>query len=227
MKSKPKSMLKNKNMIKKFFILVIFLVHSLSASPAAVIFDYGGVLTFYDANTINTFLCQSLNMDLTKLNKLKEKIAPNESEEDFWLNYAKKKDILLPDDWVILYRKHLFDSLGKSEEMYKIVSQIKENGIAVGLLTNIEESYVKVPQEFGLFEPFDPCLLTCYMDVKKPDPAIYEQLIKTLNASPSDIIFIDDNKKNTHAAKKVGLDAILFESPNQIRMELKKRNILK
>ena len=40
------------------------------------------------------------------------------------------------------------------------------------------------------------------------------------------IIFIDDRAENIEAAQKLGFDAILFTSQNQLQKELKKRGLL-
>jgi len=40
------------------------------------------------------------------------------------------------------------------------------------------------------------------------------------------IIFIDDRAENIEAAQKLGFDAILFTSQNQLQKELKKRGFL-
>ena len=107
--------------------------------------------------------------------------------------------------------------------MYELVDYLKRDGIRVGLLTNIEKKYVA--EKFGLFDPFFPRLLGCDIGCKKPDQKAYEILITSLDLSPQQIVFIDDNPANVKAAKEKGLDAFLFESPKQVKNELKKRGL--
>ena len=82
-------------------------------------------------------------------------------------------------------------------------------------------------EERGLYAPFDHSLrlLSYEMGVEKPDPRAYQILVDTLHLPPSDIVFIDDKWENINAAKEMGIDAILFESPEQIYRELEQRGL--
>lgn len=110
--------------------------------------------------------------------------------------------------------------------MYALVDQLKEQQIPVALLSNIDERLSKLIRDFGLYEPFEPCLLSCEIGVEKPDLKAYELLVKTLNLPAKDVVFIDDRPENVEAAKTIGLDAILFESEQQLRNELNIRGAL-
>lgn len=48
-----------------------------------------------------------------------------------------------------------------------------------------------------------------------------------MNLPASEIVFIDDKAENVEAAKKIGIDAIVFESSEQLRTELLQRKLLK
>ena len=64
--------------------------------------------------------------------------------------------------------------------------------------------------------------------VKKPDPQFFRTYLAKNNLDPQTqpIIFVDDNAKNVKSAQEVGIDAILFKNPEQLRGELQKRNVL-
>ena len=107
--------------------------------------------------------------------------------------------------------------------MYSLVEELQNQQIRVGLLSNVDKRFAKLIGDLGFYQPFDPCLLSCEMGVEKPDPKIYEMLIERLGFPAEEIVFIDDNVENVKAAKKLGLDAIAFESEEQIRKELNQR----
>ena len=48
--------------------------------------------------------------------------------------------------------------------------------------------------------------------IRKPDRGIYEQLLRTCNSSPDQLVFIDDREKNVRAASALGIRAIHFSS---------------
>jgi HAD superfamily hydrolase (TIGR01509 family) len=110
--------------------------------------------------------------------------------------------------------------------MYILVNQLKEQHISIALLSNIDERLSKLIRDFGLYEPFNPCLLSCEIDAEKPDLKAYELLLTQLNLPPKEVLFIDDRLENIESAKTMGFDAILFESEQQLRNELRKRGIL-
>ena len=43
---------------------------------------------------------------------------------------------------------------------------------------------------------------------------------------PEESLFIDDNKRNIEAAKALDIQSIHFSSPQQLKKELKKLNVL-
>jgi len=110
--------------------------------------------------------------------------------------------------------------------MYALIDDIKQQDITVALLSNIDPFIAKMLREFGLYRPFDPCLLSCEIGVDKPNSEAYTILLDRLGLSGEDVLFIDDRAENIAEAKLFGIDAILFESPKQIQQELIKRNLL-
>lgn len=118
------------------------------------------------------------------------------------------------------------DSIGVNPEMYELVSQLKGKNIPIAMLSNIDDRLARLIRDFGLYEPFDPCLLSCEIGLEKPDPKIYDILLKKMNLPAKNIVFVDDRLENVEAAQKMGFDAILFTSQEQLQKELAKRELL-
>lgn len=202
-------------------------ISSLSATPKAVVFDYGDVLAFHNSEVVEDFFCETFQLTREEF-KMAKRAKKNSSETDdqFWISFAYRKGISLPKNWQEIYKEVIKKSLGADEKMYKLVDEIKQNNIKTGLLSNIRKDWAKTVQSNGLFLAFDPCILACDIGVEKPDPKAYQILLKILNLSANDVIFIDDKLENIEAAKIMGIDAIRFESSEQIRKELQKREIV-
>src|SRR5262249_23996370 len=203
---------------------------SLIAAPQAVVFDWGNVIGFDDRSVVVNFMCNSFqfsesDFEAANLEKRKAVKAGN-SDIDFWMEYAENKGIHLPKDWAQKYTLALKESVGADPDMYVLIKQLKENGIRFGLLSNINDQYTKLIRDFGFYEPFEPCLLSCEMGLENPNPKVYELLLKTIKLSPQDIVFIDDKIENVEAAKAMGIEAILFASRAQLQNELVKRGAL-
>jgi HAD superfamily hydrolase (TIGR01509 family) len=153
-------------------------------------------------------------------------VKQGKTDEEFWLGFAKEKGIALSVDWVDSLKAVMKEAIGVNSQMYALVEELRERQIPIALLSNIDERLSKLIREFGLYAPFNPCLLSCEIGVEKPDPKAYECLLTNLNLPAQEILFIDDRLENVEAARKMGIDALLFESLQQLRQELIKRQLL-
>ncbi len=63
--------------------------------------------------------------------------------------------------------------------------------------------------------------------IRKPDPRFFKRYLKknNIDLTKTPVIFIDDKPENSRAARAVGLDAIRFKNPRQLREELIKRGV--
>jgi 2-haloacid dehalogenase len=62
--------------------------------------------------------------------------------------------------------------------------------------------------------------------MNKPEKELYARLLKRFNVDPAEAIFIDDKESNVNAAREIGMDGIVFESPWQLRGEMERRGLL-
>jgi 2-haloacid dehalogenase len=62
--------------------------------------------------------------------------------------------------------------------------------------------------------------------VTKPDPEIYRRLFNTYGIDPLAALFVDDSAVNVEAARVLGMDAVLFTEPDELRHELTARGLL-
>ena len=210
--------------MKPFFLSLLAVTTLLIAAPQAVVFDFGGVMVGEpDREAVHNFLCGSLHLseeDYQQIDREKR------TDVTFWLAYAKEQQIELPGNWADTYKAVLKKSLAVREEMYCLVDELKEKEIAIALFSNIDNHYARFLREFGLYEAFDPCILSCDIGLRKPDPKAYQLLIERLEIHAGDIVFIDDKLENIERAKELGIDGIHFESYEQICQELKLRELI-
>lgn len=204
----------------------------ISNQPSAVVFDFGGVMTFTpDRKTIVQSLCSSFHLsgeELKQVNRVKRQaLKAGITDEEFWYAYAIEKEVDLPDEWPSTFPSVLKNAIGVNPRMFQLVDQLKAHKVPVALLSNIDERLAKWVREFGFYDPFEPCLLSYEIEIEKPDPKAYEFLIQKLGIPPAKVVFIDDQLKNIQAAEAFGLDAIQFESFEQIKEQLVERGFFK
>lgn len=74
--------------------------------------------------------------------------------------------------------------------------------------------------KFELGQIFSMFLSSCYLGVKKPEPAIFIRSLLITNRRPEETVFIDDRAVNLDAPRQLGMSVIHFESAAQLTEEL-------
>ncbi|MDE0811756.1 MAG: HAD-IA family hydrolase, partial [Alphaproteobacteria bacterium] len=82
------------------------------------------------------------------------------------------------------------------------------------------ETWARVEQDFAFLDLFEDVIISGHVGMAKPDTAIFEKARDRFNVDPSVTLFIDDSSKNVDAAKKVGFQAVIFETPEKLRQDL-------
>ena len=67
---------------------------------------------------------------------------------------------------------------------------------------------------------FDHIFISAELKTYKPDPEIFQIVIKALGEEPSKLVFIDDFPENIVAARDAGINAIHFHNREQTLAEL-------
>ena len=110
--------------------------------------------------------------------------------------------------------------------METLVRRLHEQQVPLGILSNTSAAHWNHVWD-GRFEflnnSFRDSVLSFEVGSMKPDRAIYDMAIRTAGCDPGEIFFCDDRQENVDGAKSAGIDAILFESPNQIEAEVMSR----
>ncbi|WP_455619265.1 HAD-IA family hydrolase [Eisenbergiella sp.] len=52
------------------------------------------------------------------------------------------------------------------------------------------------------------------LEMKKPDPRIFQLTLERLGCTPEECVYIDDRRYNLEAAQALGMDTVLFNSRN-------------
>jgi putative hydrolase of the HAD superfamily len=94
------------------------------------------------------------------------------------------------------------------------------------LLSNTDAiHYGWVMEKYPIMRHFDHCVLSFELGLRKPEPAIYEEAIRQAECSPSETFFTDDLAENVAGARLAGIDAVQFQSLEQLHADLTSRGI--
>ena len=112
------------------------------------------------------------------------------------------------------------------ENMLHLLKKLRPN-YKLGALTTISKEWLDYKsKKYKLKDYFDVIVSSGYSGLCKPDPAIYEIIIKKLNAKPNETVFIDDAQMCLLPAKAMGIKTIQFKSQAQLERELLKLKVL-
>jgi epoxide hydrolase-like predicted phosphatase len=82
-----------------------------------------------------------------------------------------------------------------------------------------------VRQNYPLLRHFDDLILSYEVKAMKPAPAIYQAAIARAGCRPEECFYTDDIAAYAEAARAQGIDAVQFESREQLERELRARHI--
>src|SRR5579863_3356440 len=71
--------------------------------------------------------------------------------------------------------------------------------------------------KFELRRYFKVAFSSCYVGLRKPDPAIYRRALDILGSHPARTLFIDDRQENVDGAGAAGMKAIRFTGAEALR----------
>jgi len=153
------------------------------------------------------------------------------SDYDIFILFSEQRPVLVP---VAL---DLMSAIKVIPETVQIIQELSDKEYTLHILTNateirlldIRKKYAHLLRKFryckGITTPSNPL-------GRKPHALFFhEYLDKAKKLAQTDfplknVIFIDDNKENIKTAQKVGMKAIHFQSPQQLREALVELGIL-
>jgi putative hydrolase of the HAD superfamily len=91
------------------------------------------------------------------------------------------------------------------------IRALKSEGLRLALLTNnVKEWGDSWRSTFPVDELFAVVVDSSEVGMRKPDPGIYQLTCERLGVAPDVAVFVDDNTVNVAAARRLGMEVVLF-----------------
>jgi 2-haloacid dehalogenase len=199
--------------------------------PTAVVFDLGGVLLdwnprhlyrglFDDEADMERFLSEVCTMEWHHAHDLG--VPPNRTIPPLIAAHPEYAEMIRA--WPERSEEMVAGPIDASVE---ILRELKVAGVPVYALTNMESwTYPSRRDRYPFLRWFDGTLVSGFEGVAKPDPRVFELLLDRFGLTAETTLFIDDSPKNVAAARSLGLPAVEFESPAQLRQSLEEAGLL-
>jgi 2-haloacid dehalogenase len=117
---------------------------------------------------------------------------------------------------------------GPIHDTVEIFRHLKQSGkYKLYALTNWSaELFPYALATYDFLHWFDGRVVSGEEKMKKPEPKFYYVLLDRFQVTPEHALFIDDNLRNIKAAQEIGINAIHFTAPQQLKDELIRLNLL-
>jgi putative hydrolase of the HAD superfamily len=138
-------------MLKQIIFTFLCLVGSaftLNAEIRAIVFDFGGVVANADRESTVKFLTSTLNISENQIpslmNDLQDYFSNGGTEEEFWKEFARTKQIELPQNWFCDLMMIMQRSLQPIQGTIDIVRELQAEGYQTAMLSDISEYRAKI-----------------------------------------------------------------------------------
>lgn len=195
-----------------------------------LIFDLGRVLVYFDFSRAYRALeayCKVSAPDMPKLLLATDMVQRLETgrmpPEEFHQNFARLLAAEVEfgrfcEIWTSVFTHALLpESLIESlARRYRLVLLSNTNPIH---FNSIRAQYPHIGH-------FHDLVLSYEVGAIKPEPKIYEAAIRSAGCKPEECLYVDDIPEFVEGGRKAGLDAVQFESREQLVREMRARGIL-
>jgi putative hydrolase of the HAD superfamily len=122
--------------------------------------------------------------------------------------------------------ERLFDAVPPSlvpiPETVALLHRLHGEGHLLYCISNIGSAGIDyVEREHDFFRLFRGTAISCRLNFCKPEPEIYQYLLRTYTLRPAETVFIDDLEDNVRAAASLGMRTVRFENAAQCERELR------
>ncbi|MGC2637421.1 MAG: HAD family phosphatase [Acidobacteriaceae bacterium] len=200
----------------------------------AIIFDYGEVLCHRNDPAWHDMLALTA-LDIPTFESIywRDRHQYDLGHFDgpgFWQRFGKHAGrTFTPDETRALIDADVRMWTETDPVMLAWVAALQKAGLRTAILSNMVPEVLhalRAEARFSWLRGFTHLTWSCELHIAKPDPAIYLHTCECLGVAPSEALFLDDKPENIAAAEALGLAAILFRNPDQLRVELARRNLL-
>ena len=195
-----------------------------------LIFDLGRVLVYFDFKRAYRALeaycpCPAAEMPkrllatdmVTRLET--GRMSPEEFHADFAKLLAAKIEFgPFCDIWSSVFTHELVPEslIASLAQRYRLVLLSNTNAI----------HFEMIRAQYPHIRHFHDLVLSYEVGAIKPEPKIYQAAIASAGCNPDQCFYTDDMPEFVEGGRKAGLDAVQFESIEQLKRELKVRGIL-
>lgn len=195
-----------------------------SSAWDAVIFDYGGVLCYPPTREAVAGYVRNSGLDHESFYRLYSETREYygrsaDGYSEHWKQVAAAAGLEVSEEAVqdfIAKESGLWTR--PNEETLALARDVRATGRKIAILSNMTFDLLRVLRpKFEWLGEFDVKVWSCEHGCAKPDESIYLSCLEALGCDSKRSLFFDDRERNVEGAKRLGIDAHVFETSAQAR----------
>ena len=189
-----------------------------------MIFDFGGVLTKVDWGSYYGEVKRIYGVDLDKFKLVEKKLRHRLDVND--ISFNNFFDLLSSEMGVEFKRDDYLNIIRRISSfdlsLIEYVRDLKDKfNLKVGVLSNNSPLFINSEVKHFLAEVFDFQLYSYEVKLKKPDSKFYALAAGEFDCEVSEILFVDDKKKNILEANRLGFDFYQYDNFDKFKEYIK------
>jgi putative hydrolase of the HAD superfamily len=190
----------------------------------AVIFDYGGVLCYPPTREDVAEYARSSGLEHDLFYQLYSETREYygrsaDGYAEHWKQVVEAAGVDFPEEAIAQFiAKESGLWTRPNEETLTLARDVRAAGSKIAILSNMTFDLLCVLRpKFDWLAEFDLQVWSCEHGCAKPDESIYLSCLEALGCESKRALFFDDRQPNVEGARRLGIDAHVFESAAQAR----------
>jgi len=202
----------------------------LRLAPAVVVFDYGEVISYSPPESDRLQLTERAGITPAHTpafwraywHHREELDRGTVSIADYWARVGDEIGVSwhpldIDQMWALDHRSWL----SLNPDTLRVLQALKAGGTRLALLSNAGVDFSGWLRHGTFSALFERVFVSGELHLVKPDPAIYEHVIRELGINPAEFLFIDNRADNVDGARAVGGEGHVFTDASRLERWLR------
>ena len=193
----------------------------------AIIFDFGRVITAQKLLSLFRSYEIELGLDPDTINSImfdsqawQDALLGRKTTEEFWHLIGPELGLNTAGE-VNRFRRRYHADEAINEAVLDLIRKLRGH-YKLAILSNAPPDLTRRLADWEMRDLFEVVFCSGDEGMIKPDPAAFKLTIERLGVEPGEAVFIDDTPEHVEAARKLGIQGIIFTTAAALKDDLTK-----
>lgn len=193
----------------------------------AIIFDFGRVITVQKPLSLFRSYEIELGLDPDTINSImfdsqawQDALLGRKTTEEFWHLIGPELGLNTADE-VNRFRRRYHADEAINEAVLDLIRKLCGR-YKLAILSNAPPDLTRWLADWEMRDLFEVVFCSGDEGMIKPDPAAFKLTLERLGVEPGEAVFIDDTPEHVEAARKLGIQGIIFTTVAALKDDLTK-----